>query len=390
MALPLTLSGVQFPNQNYYCGPFLSGGNVYFVLLDATDASLVEVHKATDPTDSFTEQDSGNKPNTTDDIKSMWVHQEGTYLHVVHGEFDGTDTARYGYSVFHMATDLWDGTLVDEEIEASVTVLATGDVSCSISVRSDGDVVVLYNGATDDLHGTDQHRVDYRRREGGTWSSAIAVDNAGANLWYGSVIVRGSSDRMHFFFTNDDLDDSFQRTLTSGNSLESFPSAGDSAVDTTVLHRFVAGVSYDDGGTQRVRCPYIDGNAQISYAEFDSGDTPGAFTINADVSDNICTDNANLSPNACMAVDGTDEHLLYSNDDDAFDLYHDKNDGTDVEILDGVAIARISCNVYDRDAGGGTVLAYVYQDVATVKYNELLLSQRIELVRPRRPVEEIF
>jgi len=367
MALPVTISSVIIPDQNYYIGPFLSGGNFYTVLLDSTDESLVEVHKATDPTSSFSEQDSANKPNTTDDIRSMWVHQEGTDLHIVHGENDGTTTARYGYSVFHMATDLWDGTIVNEEIEASVTTVATSQVSCSISVRSDGDVVVLYNGAIDTVHGAPRQRVDYRRREGGTWSSAIAVDNAAEFNWFGSVIVRGSSDRMHFFFKNDTQDDAYQRTLTSGNSLEAFPSAGDTATDTDE-HIFGPGVSYDDGGTQRVRCPYADASAQISYAEFDSADTPGAFTVNADVGDNT-VQLLNRGPVACLSADGTDEHLLYADDTDQ-DLFHDKNDGTDDEILDGVTINRISCNVYDRS---GTRLAYVYDDGGTIKYGEVSL-----------------
>lgn len=366
MALPVTISATKFPRTNNYVGPFLSGGNFYTVLIDSADNSLVEVHKATDPTSSFVEQDSGNKPNTTDDVKSIWVHQEGTDLHVGHGEHDGTSTVRYGYSVFHMATDLWDGTIVNEEIEASVTSLDGLDLSISISVRSDGDVVVLYNGATDSIHGQDRDRVDYRRREGGTWSAAIAVDNAAEFSWFGSIIVRGSSDRMHFFFKDDDASDAYQRTLTSGNSLESFPSAGDTATDA-VNHVFGPGISYDDGGTQRVRCPYADGSGQVSYAEFDSGDTPGAFTINADVGDNTVERAIERHVLACLSVDGTDEHLLYANDADQ-DLYHDKNDGTDTEVLDAVTINHISCNVYDRS---GTKLAYVYDDGGTIKYNEV-------------------
>lgn len=366
MALPVTISAVVFPNHNYYVGPFLSGGAFYTVLLDSTDESLVEVHKATDPTSSFTEQDSGNKPNTTDDIKTMWVHQEGTDLHIVHGEFDGTDTARYGYSIFHMATDLWHATIVDETIEASVTVLGATDVSCSISVRSDGDVIVLYNGATDREHGTEQHRVDYRRREGGTWSSAIAVDNAGADFWFGSVIVRGSSDRMHFFFKNDD-DDAFQRTLTSANVLETFPAAGDSDVNAA-NHVFGPGISYDDGGTQRVRCPYKDGGTGlVSYAEFDSADAPGAFTVNAGVTSSAVFVKQEF-PVQCMAADGTNEHLLFSNP--GRDPRHDINNITETTILAGT-VDFLSCNIYDRP---GKKLAFVYDDGGTIKYNEVDLD----------------
>ena len=79
----------------------------------------------------------------------------------------------------------------------------------------------------------------------------------------------------------------------------------------------------------------------------------------------------NGSPVASLAIDGTDEHLLYANSSDS-DLYHDKNDGTDTEILDAVTINRISSNVYDRTTH--TRLAYVYDDGGTIKYNEVQLG----------------
>lgn len=364
MALPVTISAVQFPDQNYYCGPFLSGGNFYVVLLDSTDASIVEVYKATDPTSSFSEQDSANKPNATNNVKSLWVDQDGTDLYISHQE---ASTQRVGYSIFHMATDLWDGTVVDEAIitPTGVTDVAVG---CSISFRSSDSIpIVLYNGTIDNLHGEDRQRVDYARRTGGSWTVDIAVDNAGADSWFGSVIVPGSSDRMHFFFTNFDDLDGFQRTLTSGNVLETFPASGGN-VAANVEHEFIPGISYDDGGTQRIRCGFMDPTSpfKASYAEFDSSDTPGAYTVNANVSDNgmrFLSD----SPVACLAVDGTDEHLLYADGIDK-DLYQDKNDTANVEILDAVSVNRISSNVYNRS---GTKLAYVYDDDGTIKYNEV-------------------
>ena len=361
MALPVTIANVQFPTQNNYFGPFLSGGAFYTVLLDSGDASIIEVHKATDPTDSFAEQDSGDKPDLTNTCRSLWVYQLGTDLHIAHQE---TTTGRVGYSLFHMATDQWDGTFVNLLVEAPTNGPTSNALGCSIAVRSDGDVIVLYAGDTDREMGNPYQRVDYGRKENGTFANVgIAVGGTGATEdWAGSVIVRGSSDRMHFFFANRSLNDGFQRTLQSDNTLESLPAAGDSSLDTNLNHPFGPGVSYDDSGTQRVRCPYSDSSDKVSYAEFDSANAPGAFTPNVDVSDNTA-----FAGYYCMAVDGTDEYLLYADRTDG-DLYQDKNDGTDTEVLDGVAVDRISCNGYARS---GQKLAYIYRDGGTIKYNEV-------------------
>ena len=58
------------------------------------------------------------------------------------------------------------------------------------------------------------------------------------------------------------------------------------------------------------------------------------------------------------------------------DLFSDSNNdsagwGTDTEELDAVTINNITSNVYQR--GSDIVLAYVYDDAATIKYNEKVL-----------------
>lgn len=394
MALPVTIGSapdIDFPLRNYYCGPFISsGGNVYVVIKrfngsdNITVRNRIAVFKATDPTSSFSEQDRGSAstPNAPmydasivrEPLQTMWAVQVSDVLHVAWTSSASGALDAYEYTTFDMSSDTWSGTeLVIDTVATDPPVLT--DTSISIAVRSDGDVIALYNGATDRLHGSDQNRVDYARKENGTFATiAVAVDNAGADMWYGSVIVLGSSDRMHFFFKNDDLDDAYQRTLVhSGNALETFPSAGDTQTNLP-NHVFAPGISYNDGGTQRVRCPYVDLSGQLSYAEFDSVDAPGAFTVNADVGDNDVI-SPDQNPVACLAVDGTDEHLLYSGGGASGtdrDLYHDLNDGVDVEILDGVTVNSISCNVYDRTTN--VRLAYVYDDGGTIKYNEVDLG----------------
>src|SRR3972149_8627910 len=162
MALPVTISSVTFPDQNYLCGPFKSSsGNIYAVFRDGTFVKLAVV-KASDPTVSFSIQDNANAPSMgTFAIVALWVFQDGDDLKIVTA---GIDAPEYRYHVFHMATDLWDGTLKNETIEDVKDSPATANFSCSTAVRSDDDVVVLYNGDTDAIMGTAYERVDYAVR----------------------------------------------------------------------------------------------------------------------------------------------------------------------------------------------------------------------------------
>ena len=135
-----------------------------------------------------------------------------------------------------------------------------------------------------------------------------------------------------------------------------------------IFHVFNPG--FNNGGS--IRVPYDDGSGQIAYAEFTSADAPGAFTPNTGISDNVPAVSGNNAI-VCSALDGTDQHLLYSGGGVGGldrDLFHDKNKTADVEELDGVTVNRISCNVYDRS---GAKLAYVYDDGGTIKYNEVNL-----------------
>ena len=378
MPLPVTISGTAFPDQNYFCGPFKSSaGNFYVILLDSTDKSLIEAWKATDPTSSFTEQDSVDKPNLVTVLNSVWVYQVSDVLHIISSSSGASGVDELSYHQFNMATDNWD--LVTEIVEASLAGGSEVDISCSIAVRSTADVIVLYNGDTDVIKGTVYRRVKYARREAGIWTVGIAVDNGGATNWFGSVIVPGSSDRMHFFFYDSTSFDAYQRTLNSVNSLEAFPGSFDALAGSGAIHHFNPGVHWTSGANEKVRCPYLDSTSKLSVAALNSADAPTVSIVATNISDNTVEDSvpsADLYPTACMALETDKQHILYS-DDATQDLFRDvtgaDNDtwGTDVEVLDAVTINRVSASVYTR--GGATELAYVYDDAGTVKYNEVEL-----------------
>ena len=366
MALPTTISGVLLPNsgQPFFFGPFISGGNIYAVFEDSTTAGLLNVVKATDPTASFATQDASNAPDAGTTIVSLWAFQDGTDLKIVTATATGPE---YRYHVFHMATDLWDGTLKNETIEDVKDQPPICAVSCA--VRSDGDVIVLYNGDMDAVMGADWRRVDYARREP-SWT--VGVNVAGDSLessWVSGATIRGASDKMHFLYMDSTNADAYQRSLSSANSLGT-----QHTLDTTVAalggQVFIPAVYYDDAGIERITIAYHDSDSTLQALVVENDGTPGTPSNLSDA--------AVGQSRGCLAVEnGTIKkvHALFP-DSGTSDLFYDVNQdeagwGTDVEILDAVTVSKLSCTVYDRS---GTKLAYVYNDGGTVKYNEKSLS----------------
>lgn len=371
MALPTTISGALVTGRGD-CKPCLSsGGNVYVLLRDSTDNSLLEAWKATDPTVSFAEQNEAGKPDLTNTISALCVYQVGDVLHIATQE---STTSRVAYHTFNMATDAW--AIVNETVDAmgGTAVLTT---LVSLVVRSDGDVIVLYAGALETVTMTAQQRVDYARREGGTWTAGIAVDNGGADDWLAGTAVLGSSDRSHFFFINDDVDDAYQRTLTSANALETFPASFDTSIQASAsIIDFGPGTVYVSGGQTKIRVPYADASL-VSVAQCDSADAP-TVTVQAGVTATEPRLGTGLNIYLiCAVASGTTLYLLWV-DVTSQDLMYDSNAdgagfGTDQTLFTGT-VARPKANVYTRS---GTVrLAYLMHepDDTTTKYNELDLG----------------
>jgi hypothetical protein len=350
------------------------GENFYTILLDSTDKSLIECHKATDPTSSWSEVDGTNRPDRTNNINSLWaVMDDAGVIHVVAQE---VTTGLITHQTFDTAGDAWVTTGGPEGSIETPTDAPT-NIACSIGVRDDGDIIVLAQGDQDKAMGTDYDRVDYWRNGGGSWSAAITVDNSPAggdddDMHYrGASVIKSTSDRMHFFCQAVTPATVGQRTLTSANSLQAYQATGIGHLNDQFFHGF----AYDDSGTWRCRQPIIDGATLVGrWIEFDSADTPTVFTGN-DVTDQDVTQAHAL---CCGVVDGADRYFVYSgggtNGVDE-DIYYDKNDGTDTEWKDAVECHDLSANVYTR--GGSTVIGVIYNDdggTGTIKYDEISLA----------------
>lgn len=393
MALPVTINSSAFVAQNYFSGPFKAPNGQYYVVILESTGSTPEVFMATDPTSSFTAQDTSNNPTTTP--LSMWSYLSGSEIYIATARADGNNP-EIQYHVFDTDSDAW--TTTDEEIENTKNVDA-GFESVSIAVRSDGDVIVLYNGSVDTDMGNPYERVDYARKEGGSWTAGIDVGGTSpaAEDRSGSVVIRGSVDNMHFFWGDLPNDDIFGRSLDSSNTLSSERTQTNKRL---AWHTFRPGFSWDDSGTWRVVAVYGDKNASRAMC-WRHTESSGALADNGGLTriadfPGSTLQTINGTPIYSGAVDGDGEgYVMWSGNDS--DLYRDNDPppyttadwSTDIEVHDAVTINRISCNIYQR--GANIRLAYVYDDGGTIKYNEVDLGAAVAgggtLALPHRKYE---
>ncbi len=374
MALPFSFTGVLFSVQNHFHGPFKETDQ-YAIWLDSTDISIIEAWSSPDnDPETWTEQDSADKPNATNDILSLSGHLNSNSIYIAHQE---ATTGRVGFSRFdtssHATPDNWG--IVNETVESPAQVPSDANMGVSIVRRGTGDPdIILYSGDTDDERGTEFERVDYARRNGGTWTVGIQVSAGGGADHVPGRAVLGSSDKVHLFWYDTGAETIGHRSLNSSNTLSSIETV-DTLTNNADFHIVGPGVGFDDG-TERIRVPYGEDRNKVSLGKVDADGTP---TTVADISDELTGDGVGLTPKHTLALDGTTVHLLYAGggalgaDDD---LYHDQavttqdagDWGTDVELLDAVDVNTVTNEVYTRN--GTKVLAYLYDDGGAEKYNE--------------------
>lgn len=371
MALPTTINA----NSDVTVGggtPYLSsGGNVYVVTRNTSSRSNFQIWKATDPTSSFSQIGSDTQVTSTNVIIGIATIQDGQNIHIVTADAVATNGALdLRYHVFSMSSDSLTTTneLIKDNAVTANDIVAPFPLG--ISIRSDGDVIVLYNGSSVANMGAQRERVYYARREG-TWTVDVAVDNGGATHWYAGGIVRGSSDRMHFFFQDSGAGDMYQRTLTSANSLEIFPASFDTTSDAGIAPQIQIGISYDSSGTQKVRRPYSNDTAtQLNSAKCDSADTP---TMSTDVDITGATNWKQTSAfQSSFTANGTTLWNTFLDNNDDIYTQSNANDGgwtTPESFYTGI-VTNIHTNIYTR--GSDVVLAMVF-DETDPKYHEKVL-----------------
>jgi hypothetical protein len=375
MALPTTI--LSSAGLGGYHPPYKSSGGAYYCVVLA-DADELDVYKATDPTDSWTIQDSGGGPVHAGTIGGFSTTVDDNIIHMI-----VWSAAAYEYWTFDMDTDQW---VTDQAIESSIDANWPWG---SIAVRSDGDVVVAYAGVTDANMGDTKERVDVNIRTGTTWGGPVALD-AGGDVHYGNPnCVLGTNDGTHCLWqkqtsTVNDPPNSWSdleaRTLDSGDNL----STTDTDTEDTSAWKLALPhlISYDDAGTQRMyaggRTGGVD-HLHIPATEDGSDNIAFGTTHSPNVSNAVARDRVNGilegSQASYVELDG-DIHVLYGGGGSQgfdVDLYYTKS--TDdaanwsTPTLEFAATMRhISVTTYVR--GGNNRLAYFYDDNDIQKYNE--------------------
>lgn len=375
MALPQNIaSGVAMPDQNYFSGPFKAPNGAIYVFVP--DSAATRCFKNANPgVDSWVEQDNAGVPSSMVSVLTHWATLDGVLVHLVIPNAPFPDTL--AHITFDTSDDTWGTRGV---IESPKDVPDPADWSSSIGIRSDGDRIVLYNGDIDKDMGNPYGRVDYAVWEGSSWNAANEVSaNSPIDTDYiGSVVVRGESDMMHFFWMDVTNDKLYHRSLAhSGNTLgtEHLVKTYGGDPGTSILHVFAPSVYYDDAGVERITAIFHHELGTFPTEEMHSSIIDDDGT--PDTSDSIDTEEkiVNASMVCCAAVDLKTVHLLWSLDADS-DLYYASNvddagwSAPSKELT--ATINCISCNIYPRN--GALVLAYLYDDGGTVKYNEKTLT----------------
>ncbi len=364
-----------FPAQNSFVGPVKDASDdFYVVLLDKADTSIVRMFKASDPAGRWSEADPEARLDLPAAVLSMWSVLDGSVIHVATQDAN-RDVEYHTFNTSSAASspDTWQ--TVREVVDGTPNGTAA---AVSIAVRSDGSVIVLYQGATDDVGGTSYERVDYARKESGVWTTGVSIDNGGANHWKAAVIVNGSSDHLHLFFKNDSTSDYFQRTLRSDNTLENFPAAFEFE-GVSSDYPFGSGVAYEDEGAISVRVPYVEARSggRAFIATLDSADSP---TVTTEQAGDHEVRTAGPGRGISLAVIGMTMHLVYVAAVDG-DIYHDSDNGSGW----GVDETIVEDDVHDLSAAayvrGMNRLAIMHDsgNRSSVRYQELDLNPPIAL-----------
>lgn len=389
MALPVTV--ISAAGVVGYQPPVKSSKGEFYCLVVSGNA--IDAYKATDPTSSFTVQDASNNPAKagSSTFNAFTYVQAGDTLYGVNVVTTSSGDVGYYHVKFYLDTDLWEqfGGNSLETIELPTN--SPTNPWASIAIRSDGDVIVAYAGDTDQVMGGKKERVDYGRREGGTWTVGLEIDAAG-DVHYGNpnIVKAGLTDDMRIVWqgTSSTVDPPVSwtgleaRTLDFANSLSTLvTNAGDTA---STLLGICNMVGYEDAGTARTA--FLGGLVTWSinaWRATDDGSGDIQAPSNAVVTTQDIYSNGEVSILSIAedsgvlyvlfsggGVNGADQDIYYSTSTDDGETWTNPT-----EELDAVTCNYISCSI--MQIGALTVLAYIYDDGGTQKFNYRDLSLEI-------------
>ncbi len=230
-------------------GPFSdSNGNIYCVL--ETSSTTVDVYKTSNPSGgSWTQQDTANNPSGLSSVERISARIVGG--NTIHIALKTDDQIRY-YTFHTSANASNPDTWQINELAEDPTNNSTTFFNCDISVRSNGHVVIMYDGDLDKIMGTDYHRVDYAKRTGtATWSAGNALDGAGEANWHPIAQVLGASDNVWFQYMNASTQILYHEKINSSDTQSNFAALQSSTIGVASWpEEHSSMVYYDDSGTE--------------------------------------------------------------------------------------------------------------------------------------------
>ncbi len=387
--------GEQVGQQNSYHGPFISSnGDVFTILVESTAATDAEIAalRATDPTVSFAESDSGNRPqmsgNPAFQVLSINVEQVGDVLYVLTQDNESGSAKNVYFAIFDMAAasgvGAWqDVTTTGGDKDQSVAVGDGAASACDIVIRiGQTDVLGVFQWETESDMGTNYERVAFDTKANlttGAWGGSpayigssgmgVAIHTTGPRAVYEPV-----SGRTHVLMREEGADVAEARiTHTSISSIDGITNNGDIAESPAISdlgaddYMIGHGVCFDRGGTKKIRFPYSAGaSGSFDIVEFDDAASP-SYSFG----DNGTSQSINNSVVGCLAIDGSTVHSAQSpSADDDLDTANDANTDTwttQAESFVGT-VNHVSINVFGRN--GGVKLAMIIDDGGLIKYDE--------------------
>ena len=367
-----------------------SGGKFYGL---AANGGNIRVYSATDPTATWTFE-ANQTTSSLGGIVGSCLTCRMDSSNVIHIAWIENGGQSLKYVQFSTSTDTF-GT-----VETVETLTSSPAYSwCSMALRSDGDVILAYSGQTDKVMGGDKERVDYARREGGTWTAGLALDAAG-DIHYGNpncVLSANGNDDTHVVWqvttnTANDPPTAWQnleaRTIDSANNLSTALTGQTGDTNSHLLgHNNLVSFTFSSlnriagGGVDSISDARIgihgfeDGNGDLTslssiattsgYAGFANGEVGIASTARDPGTGGIYR----VFSGGTTGNDA-DQDIHLEDDTDASPIGN--NYSNQQELQDAVTCDFISAEVYTR--GSATVVAYLYDDNGFQKYNEYQLA----------------
>lgn len=341
-----------------YVGPVIdTNGNIYFLIEHAETENAATIIKSTDGGDTWRPIDHANRP-TNGDMEGMSLFQDGDTLHIGHVR------SQVFYHSFRMSDhgtnpDTWD--ITDESVDSTITSFTTQ--YSSIHKRSDGTIVLFY------VDGGSPMRCYYKIRNG-SWGSRNTVDSEASTDFISPSSVLGASNKIHLIYKDETNGIIYHRSLSSGDSLSGRETIA-TGVSTSISGDnapFCPPVYYDSSGNEKILIAYKKSWADAGFYRIITNDGAPSSELGLADNDIQWSQGGSHQMTACLAVDGTNVHLLYCHDTEN-DMYRTSNDDdagwvTDVEEIDGVDVDWVRSAVITHSAGNGgaKVLAYIWDN----------------------------